>query len=116
MARGQRDKGAAARDRARHERRGEHRATAEPRARLLAVLAPDVVDALDELIVEMVRAELDARAQVLNGRKWLTVAEAGERLGCSADAVRMRVARGHLEHRRQGRRLYVAAASIDDLR
>lgn len=49
------------------------------------------------------------------GRKWLTVAEAAERLACTPDAVRMRCSRGRLEHRRQGRRLYVAASSVDQL-
>ena len=48
-------------------------------------------------------------------RKWLTVAEAARRLGCTADAIRMRCSRGRLEHRRQGRRLYVSAASVDQL-
>ncbi len=48
-------------------------------------------------------------------RPWLTVAEAAERLGCSADAIRMRCSRGRLEHRRQGRRLYVSADSVDRL-
>lgn len=48
-------------------------------------------------------------------RPWLTVQEAAERLGCSPDAIRMRCSRGRLEHRRQGRRLYVSAASVDQL-
>lgn len=90
----------------------------ELRARLRAVLAADVVDALEELVAERVQAELEARriADDGAGRKWLPVAEAAARLGCSPAAVRMRVKRGRLEHRHQGRRLYVSAASIDDLR
>lgn len=48
-------------------------------------------------------------------RVWLTLKEAAERLGCSPDAVRMRVNRGRLDHRRQGRRLYVSAVSIERL-
>jgi excisionase family DNA binding protein len=48
-------------------------------------------------------------------RSWLTLREAAERLGCSADAVRMRINRGRLDHRRQGRRIYVSATSIDRL-
>jgi DNA-binding Lrp family transcriptional regulator len=46
---------------------------------------------------------------------WLTLAQAGRRLGCSPDAVRMRVKRGRLEGRRQGRRLYVSAESVERL-
>jgi excisionase family DNA binding protein len=86
------------------------------RARLEAVLAPDVVDAIEQLVAERVRAELAAAAQA-NGlaRKWLTLKQAGERLDCSADAVRMRVKRNRLEARRQGRRVYVSAEGVDNL-
>lgn len=56
-----------------------------------------------------------ALAQRVPPRVWLTLAEAAERLGCTRDAVRMRINRGRLEHRRQGRRLYVSAASVDRL-
>jgi excisionase family DNA binding protein len=49
------------------------------------------------------------------GRSWLTLSEAAQRLGCTPDAVRMRIKRGRLEHRRHGRRLYVSAASVDRL-
>lgn len=49
------------------------------------------------------------------GRRWLTLTEAAEQLGCTRDAVRMRIHRGRLDHRRQGRRLYVSAASVDHL-
>jgi excisionase family DNA binding protein len=47
--------------------------------------------------------------------EWLTLAQAAARLGCTSDAVRMRVKRGRLEARRQGRRLYVSAASVERL-
>jgi excisionase family DNA binding protein len=87
-----------------------------PRERLEAVLAPEVVRALEQLVAETVRAELAEHAAAENGgRKWLTLGEAAERLGCSPDAVRMRVKRGRLEHRRQGSRVYVAATSVDEL-
>jgi excisionase family DNA binding protein len=85
------------------------------RTRLEAVLAPEVVAALESLVVETVRAELAERTVSDGGRKWLTLAEAGEQLGCSPDAVRMRVKRGRLEARRQGSRVYVSAASVDTL-
>jgi excisionase family DNA binding protein len=74
-------------------------------------------EVLRPLVVDVVRDEVaDAVAERLGERKrWLTLAEAGERLGCSPDAVRMRVHRGRLKHRYQGRRLYVSAESVDQL-
>jgi excisionase family DNA binding protein len=86
------------------------------RVRLTAVFAPDVLEAIEQLVEERVRVGLDARAPAGQDRRWLTVEQAAERLSCSPDAVRMRVRRGRLEHRRQGRRLYISAASIDDPR
>ena len=84
------------------------------RENLLRSLAPEVVAALEELVAERVTVEL-AAAALANGRAWLTLDEAGERLGVSADAVRMRVKRGRLESRRQGRRVYVSVESVDSL-
>jgi excisionase family DNA binding protein len=86
------------------------------RDRLALVLAPELVDVLEELITERVAAALATIAPAESREaRWLTVEQAAERLGCSPDAVRMRVRRGRLEHRRQGRRLYVAADSVDRL-
>jgi excisionase family DNA binding protein len=51
-----------------------------------------------------------------SSKKWLTLDEAAVQLGCSRDAIRMRVVRGRLEARRQGRRLYVSAQSVQNLR
>lgn len=80
---------------------------------------------LDELATQLatnprfetlLQARVDeALAQRVPPRVWLTLAEAAERLGCTRDAVRMRINRGRLEHRRQGRRLYVSVASVDRL-
>src|SRR5690242_13395098 len=90
--------------------------TTTPRERLAAVLAPDLLDALDDLVAERVAAEL-ARldAQRDPGPRWLTLEQAAERLGCSPAAVRMRANRGRLATRRHGRRVYVSAASVDEL-
>jgi excisionase family DNA binding protein len=77
-----------------------------------------MLEALRPLVAELVEQELERRlaaAMPSPARKWLTVAAAAELLACSPDAVRMRVKRGRLEHRRQGRRLYVAADSVDRL-
>ncbi len=67
-------------------------------------------EALVQARVEQTLAEREQQ-----GRAWLTLTEAAERLGCTPDAVRMRINRGRLEHRRHGRRLYVSAASVDRL-
>jgi excisionase family DNA binding protein len=87
----------------------------EIRTRLSTALAPSVVAAIDELVTERVREELETRTSVPTLKKWLTLREAAELLGCSTDAVRMRARRGRLEHRRHGRSLYISAASIETL-
>jgi hypothetical protein len=83
-----------------------------PRDRLSAVLAPDLLDALEELVAERVAAELARLDAHRDDLRWLTLGQAAERLGCSAEAVRMRASRGRLETRRHGRRLYVSASSV----
>jgi len=81
---------------------------------------------LDELVAELAthpRFEAFVQARVdqalaqreRQSRAWLTLREAAERLGCTPDAVRMRIKRGRLEHRHHGRRLYVSAASVEQL-
>ena len=81
---------------------------------------------LDELVEQLathprlqalVQARVDQSLaeRELRPRAWLTLREAAQRLGCTPDAVRMRVNRGRLEHRRHGRRIYVSAASVDRL-
>lgn len=86
------------------------------RERIAAVLIPDLIDALESLVAERVAAEM-ARlgAQRDSGPRWLTIAQAAERLSCTPAAVRMRANRGRLQTRRQGRRVYVSAASVDEL-
>ena len=77
-----------------------------------------LTDALRPLVVEVVDQELDRRLDRLErdtGPRWLTLDQAAARLGCSRDAVRMRARRGRLEHRYQGRRLYISADSVDRL-
>ena len=89
--------------------------TTTSRDRLAAVLSPDLLDALEALVAERVTHELARADSARNGARWLTLDQAGERLGCTAAAVRMRAARGRLSTRRHGRRLYVSAASVDEL-
>ena len=85
------------------------------REQLDALFAPAVVEALEQLVAERVRVELAAIETANGDRAWLTLDEAGAKLSVSADAVRMRVKRGRLEARRQGRRLYVSAVSVERL-
>ena len=77
-------------------------------------------EAFAELVAELSelreRVEELERREVTPPRKWLTLAEAADRLGCTPDAMRMRARRGRLEYRRQGRRIYVRAESVDNLR
>lgn len=90
----------------------------EPSAReaLLRSLSPELVAAIEQLVTERVDAVVsDALSEHGNGAAWLTLEQAGSLLGCSADAVRMRVKRGRLESSRQGRRVYVSRESLDRL-
>lgn len=84
-----------------------------PRDRLAAAFAPELLAALEQFVDERAAAALAAQPD--DGARWLTLDQAAERLGCTADAVRMRVKRGRLESRRQGRRLYVSRAAVDEL-
>lgn len=84
-------------------------------ARLEGLVGSVLADAILDAVREELAAELAHRPTTDSAPRWLTLEQAGERLGCSADAVRMRVKRGRLEPRRQGRRLYVSAASVDRL-
>jgi hypothetical protein len=78
---------------------------------LVAAFSPEARAALDERIREValdVAREEIARQQQ---RRWAPLAEAARAYGCTPDALRMRVKRGNVEHRRHGRRLYVR---VDD--
>jgi excisionase family DNA binding protein len=82
-----------------------------------AAILESLADVLRPLVREVVREELDGfmNERLQERKRWLTLTEAADRLGCSPDAVRMRVRRGRLEHRYQGRRLYVSAEAVDRL-
>jgi hypothetical protein len=88
------------------------------RATLERLLAPEVMHALDEYVREVATEITDRLRDELGfagGKPWLTPAEAGRLLDCSPHAIRMRCSRGRLEHRYQGRRLYVSARAIQEL-
>jgi hypothetical protein len=77
---------------------------------------PDLALKIPESVIEVIaRLAADIVLAESQQPEWLTLAEAGVRLGCSPDAVRMRVKRGRLQARHQGRRIYVSAASVERL-
>jgi hypothetical protein len=101
---------AGASGRARRQRRGRPgRSVSDLEQNLRETLRPLVIDVVREEVAEQIGERLR------EPKTWLTLAEAAERLGCSPDAVRMRARRGRLEHRYQGRRLYVSADAIERL-
>ncbi len=83
-----------------------------PRARLEALLSPELLSALDDYIGERVDERL-AELPAGDGREWFTLEEAAERLGCSYDAARKRARRGRLETRQHGRTVLVSARSLE---
>jgi len=81
-----------------------------------ALLGPGLVAAIEQLVDERVaRAVAELRVPPPPS-PWLTVQQAAEFLGCTEDAVRMRIKRGRMMARRQGRRVYVARSSVVELR
>jgi excisionase family DNA binding protein len=86
------------------------------RDRLAALLSAELLELVEALVDERVAVAIaPTSAAGTTVARWLTLDQAAERLGCTTDAIRMRVKRGRLEHRRQGRRLYVSADSVDRL-
>lgn len=102
---------------AKAEQPGQRQRQPRARDRLAAVVSPELFALVEqyvrEVALEVTQAEI-ARA-AFRRPSWYSVEEAARRLGISPAAVRMRATRGRLETRRQGRRLYVAAASVDEL-
>jgi helix-turn-helix protein len=90
----------------------------DPRVTLERFLSAEVLRALDAYMYAIATEIAEAhrhQVQFANGKPWLTVPEAAQLLSCSAEAVRARCRRGRLEHRYQGRRVYVSARSIEQL-
>jgi len=83
------------------------------RDRLRVVLAPDLLELIEAMVDERVDARMTELAAATEAPEWLTLEQAGARLGCSPDAVRMRAKRGWLATRHVGRRVYVSRASVD---
>jgi excisionase family DNA binding protein len=80
-----------------------------------ALLGPELVAAIEQLVDERVARAVAGLRTPSPVPPWLPVARAAELLGCSEDAVRMRIRRGRLVARRQGRRVYVSRRSVVEL-
>jgi hypothetical protein len=81
----------------------------------VSVLGLTVPDELVEMIAQRTAAIVLERLSAKSEPSWLTFAKAADRLGCTTDAVRMRVNRGRLVTRHEGRRVYVSRQSVDGL-
>jgi hypothetical protein len=79
---------------------------------LIAALSPELLAALDERNREIARDVFRHEYARQQQRRWAPLAEAAQIFGCSSDALRMRIKRGSVEFRRQGRLLFVR---VDDL-
>ena len=81
---------------------------------LRALFAPELVDAIERLVDERVSEAL-ARDRP-TPKRWLSVAEAGEYLGCSAKAVYARIDRRRIPSeavRRIGRTVTIDRFALD---
>jgi Helix-turn-helix domain len=79
--------------------------------RLAQVFSTDVVGAIERLIVERVRGVLDADKRF----GWVTLDQAAQLLGTTADALRKRIERGSLPARKFEGRWYIEVAVLDRL-
>jgi excisionase family DNA binding protein len=81
------------------------------RERLEAVLAADVLDAIEELVAERVGAVLAGVAP--NGSPWLSLAQAADYLGISDRTIARDLARGRLRASSVGRRRLLHRDELD---
>jgi hypothetical protein len=90
------------------------RTGADPLATLRGALAPDVVDAIEQLVANTVEDALAAERAVHadDDPEVVTYAQAARILDCTPDAVRMRAKRGRLDKRYHGGRVYITRASL----
>jgi excisionase family DNA binding protein len=80
----------------------------------LSSLAPDVVEAIDQLIAERVRAELEGMAAG-NGSPWLALDEAAAYLRVSERTLERMIARSRVRSSTVGRRRLVHRDELDAL-
>jgi excisionase family DNA binding protein len=80
---------------------------------LATMLGPDLVAAIEDLVDERVAQALAERQ---TAKRWLSVPEAGDYLGCSPKAVYARIDRGRIPEsavRRMGRTVTIDRLALD---
>jgi excisionase family DNA binding protein len=86
-----------------------------PRVRLEAALAPELLDAFQELIAEQVRDELERleASSQRSGSPFVTVAEAAMFMRCSRQRVYDLLSARRLTRHYEGRRVLIARAELE---
>lgn len=80
---------------------------------LQTLFAPEVVKAIERLVVERVEVEVQRHEARLRLPTWLTVDEAAEHARCSRRTIQARLARGQIEGGHVGARRLVRRSSLD---
>ncbi len=80
--------------------------------------ADELLDLLADLVAEKVAARLAAPREPASENRWLTTAQAAERLGCHRDTVRKLAAERAIPYEQDGPgcKLYFKAADLDQWR
>jgi excisionase family DNA binding protein len=86
-----------------------------PRDRLAAVLAPGAVNALEELVDELVSERLAGHNANGDGSPWLSLEEAAEYLRVSLRTLERQLARGRIRSSEIGRRRLLHRNDLDEL-
>jgi excisionase family DNA binding protein len=84
-----------------------------PRQRLATVLAPEALDALEELVGELVTAKLAETVQNSHAAPWLSIREAAAYLAVSERTIEREIARGRLQSCPFGRRRLLHRDALD---
>jgi excisionase family DNA binding protein len=87
----------------------------ELRARLEAVLAPGVVDAIEELVSDRVRAALEAHSPNVDASPWFSLEEGADYLRVSPRTLERQLARGGICSTTIGRRRLLRRDDLDEL-
>jgi|SRR5579871_5230165 len=85
------------------------------RDRLATVLAPDVLDAIVDLVDERVTAVLRPPEDTYGGSPWLTLDNAADYLKISTRTLERQIAAGRIDSATIGRRRLVHRDSLDAL-
>ncbi len=83
------------------------------RERLAAVLAPDLVDAIEDLVAERVATEAASATGITVGTPWLSLSASADYTGLSRRTLEREIARGRLPSSAVGRRRLVHRDDLD---